>query len=342
MAREHLQELFDSAWFDPAKIHRNSAQLRNLINEAKESISSHLGIASSELEVVGELGFGYQCALAGLLTRGKSKFIYSTIDRQVIHAFARQHQDRGGETLEQRVNAKGIIDYQVDGSSENTLSFQAINRETGVIQSPPKTSGKTAVFADMSSAYPLSNLPDNWDSAIWDPRYFGGPSGIALIGIANSGKWQNPGPIIDKRRVYGSFSKPLLLATAVALENWTKRARDDFAKLIELNAFIRQELMREIKNIKIAGDGDNSDPRFLAFVIPNTHSEEILRKVEAQGLLIDAGSACGSGPLSPSHVLAAMGFSEHGNYRITLKPAHSRARLKNLVSVLVEGIAAGA
>jgi len=181
MARQHLLELFDSAWFDPAKIHRNSAQLRNLINEAKESISSHLGIASSELEVVGELGFGFQSALAGLLTQRKSKFIYSAIDRQVIHAFARQHQERGGEILEQSVDSNGIVDYQVDGSSEITLSFQAVNRETGVIQSAPKTSDKTAVFADMSSAFPLSNLPDNWDSAIWDPRYFAGPSGIALI-----------------------------------------------------------------------------------------------------------------------------------------------------------------
>ncbi|HAG54691.1 MAG TPA: hypothetical protein DCL05_05540, partial [Actinobacteria bacterium] len=107
MARQHLLELFDSAWFDPAKIHRNSAQLRNLINEAKESISSHLGIASSELEVVGELGFGFQSALSGLLTQRKSKFIYSAIDRQVIHAFARQHQERGGEILEQSVDSNG-------------------------------------------------------------------------------------------------------------------------------------------------------------------------------------------------------------------------------------------
>lgn len=342
LARQHLLELFDSSWFDPAKIHRNSAQLRNLINEAKESIASHLGIANSELEIVGELGFGFQCALSGLLTKNTSKFLYSAVDRQVIHAFARQHQQRGGEILEQGADSKGVVDYQVDASSEITLSFQATNRETGVVQSPPKTSDKTAVFADMCAAYPLSNLPDNWDSAIWDPKYFGGPAGIALVGIANSGRWQNPGPIIDKRRVYGSFSKPLLLATAVALENWTQRARDDFAKLNELNSFVRQELAREIKDIKIAGDGANCDPRFLAFVIPHTLSEEVLRKVEAQGVLIDAGSACGSGPLSPSHVLTAMGFSEHGNYRIALKPAHSREGLKKLVSVLVKGIAAGA
>jgi len=342
MARQHLAELFDSAWFDPAKIHRNSAQLRNLINQAKESIVSHLGIASSELEVVGELGFGFQTALAGLLTDSKSKFIYSSVDRQVIHAFARLHQAKGGKVLELGVNSQGIIDYQVDSNEQTTLSFQAVNRETGVIQQAPKTSSKTAVFADMSSAYPLSNLPDSWDSALWDPRYFGGPSGIALIGIANSGKWQNPGPAIDRRRVYGSFSKPLLLATAVALENWSKRSREDFVRLGELNTFIRAELSRQIEEIRIAGSGNDCDPRFLAFVIPNTHSEEVLRKVEAQGLLIDAGSACGSGPLSPSHVLAAMGYSEHGNYRITLKPAHSKEGLKNLVSVLVKGIAAGA
>ena len=339
-ARDLLAYFFDSGWVDPSKLHHQSAQLRNLIGTARETIAANLGIKNSELEVVGELGFGFQTALGGLLKDPSVEFFYSEIDRQVVHAFARSHINSGGSATSLKPNSTGMVDFQSALAQEKSsvVSWQSTNREMGAIQDLPKIDESNSLFADMTASFPLDRLPEKWDSALWDPRSFAGPQGIALIGISHQSKWRNPGPELDNRRVFGSFSKPLLLATAVALENWVKSAAEDFARLRKLNTFTRELLRSKVQGARVVGDDHKNDPRFIALVLPNSVAEEVLRKVEQAGFLIDAGSACGAGALSPSHVLTSMGFSENGNVRLTLKPDQNEA----VITELVERIAASA
>ncbi len=339
-ARELLAYFFDSGWFDPTKLHHQSAHLRNLIGTARETIAANLGIKVSELEVVGELGFGFQTAVSGLLQDASQIFMYSEIDRQVIHALARQHSYSGGVTQVLKPDSSGEINFEnaLQGLEDCVISWQATNREMGAIQHLPRIDENHALFADMTASFPLHRLPDRWDSALWDPRSFAGPQGIALIGISTHSKWRNPGPQLDNRRVFGSFSKPLLLATAVALENWNRTAIEDFDRMKKLNALTRRLLSEKLNGVQVVGDEKNSDPRFIAFVLPHAIAEEVLRALELDGFLIDAGSACGAGALSPSHVLASMGYPEHGNLRLTLKPDHTESSVRELV----ERIAASA
>ena len=340
-ARELLTYFFDAGWSDPTKIHQRSAELRNRIGAARESIAANLGISTSELEVVGELGFGFHTAVSGLLAPNH-EFVIGEIDRQVIHALARLHSNAGGRVTVVKPDREGALNYQGSLLNESAvLSWQATNREVGMKQNPPMIKESQSLFADMTSTYPLRSLPENWDSALWDPRNFGGPQGIALIGISTRGHWHNPGPEIDNRRVYGSFSKPLLLATAVALENWIKTAEDDMSRISLLNTTLREELVNKIPQIHIASPRD-ADSRFLACVIPGVIAEEVLRAVEKRGFLIDAGSACAAGALAPSHVLTAMGLPAEGNFRMTLKADQTEESVRGLVEALVKGIAASA
>jgi cysteine desulfurase len=339
-ARELLHYFFDSAWPDPTKIHHRSSTLRNHLNSAREVIAGHLGLQLDELEIVGELGFGFEVALAGLLKDPSSHLYIGEIDRQVVHAFARLHTHRGGAVTLLRPNSNGMISYDVtEVHQKSTMSWQATNREVGMIQELPPPKDGRAIFADMTASFPIHRLPESWDSAVWDPRTFGGPQGIALIGIAREGSWRNPGPEVDKRRVYGSFSKPLLLATAVAVENWAKSSQEEMEKLEKLHQLLSSELQKRISSVHVVLP-PKRDPRYLAFVIDNVIAEEVLRNVELEGFLIDAGSACGAGALSPSHVLTSMGYKPDGNFRITLKPHHSEADCVALVDTLVKGVAA--
>ena len=344
-AQEHLKSFFDQGWPDPSKLHHQSAQLRNLLGAASEVIAGHLGLKISELEFVGELGFGFQTAISGLLRGGygaapDSVFTFATIDRQIVHAFAREFaQVRGNDaaTVELRPNRNGLVNYN-DSPSNSVLSWQATNRETGVKQRPPTSGNYRTLFADLTAAAKLNSLPEKWDSALWDPRNFGGPQGIAIVGIAQNGDWRNPGPQIDKRRVFGSYSKPLLLATAVAMEHYVKEQSENLVKIKSLNELARKSLTDSIAHVQIAGALEDTDPRYLAFSIPGVIAEELLRKVESQGYLIDAGSACGGGALAPSHVLTAMGMPQDGNIRLTFKAEQS---FESVIE-LIKGIAASA
>ena len=333
-AEELLHTFFEQGWMDPGKVIQGSGKVRILIEQAKEEIAAHLGCQPRELEFVGEIGFGFWSALAGLLSQEKS-FIYSVVDRQVVHAFARQHRDRGGAISELPVDHNGsFVIPHTASRTERVISWQHTNRENGVVQSKPSLSSHDQLFVDMTSASPLATLPEGWSVALWDPRSFAGPQGLAIMAISQSSKWRSPIPPMDHRRLYGSYSKPLLLATAIALTNTVEEMKSAAHNLSKLSQFLREGLARSIADIRMLPHQGERDPRFLAFAIPGVIGEEIVRAMEKKGFLLDAGSACGAGALSPSHVLDALGWQNMAHLRITLKNHHTSEDVNRLVSTL--------
>ena len=339
-ASELLNEYFAQGWPDPKKIHRQSAHLRTLLNSAQEQIASALGSRPDNIEFLGELGFGFWLGLTGLLPDKNRRFIHSAIDRQVVHGVAKIHQDKGGAAIKLLPDSDGMVQYNNLGeiSGGDLLCWQATNRESGAEQSLPPLKDGLSIFADMTASYELDRLPEKWDVALWDPKTFGGPQGISIIGFASDSKWRNPAPS-GNRRVFGSFSKPLLLATAVALEENLKSRNLEREHLTELNQVFRARIATELPQVTVPGNATTHDPRFLALVVPDVISEELLRRLESDSFLIDAGSACAAGPLSPSHVLEAMGYGIDGHIRITLKPEHRTEDILDLVAKLKIAIA---
>ena len=341
-----LPKAFGDAFLEPQKLHHRSGQLRQLLHEARESIAANLKVPAENLEFVGELGFAYWAAISGALKNFSGTFIHGVTDRQVVHAFGREFALAGNRTITLPTDRSGHLPYEsalresISAKQSAVIFWQAANRETGVIQkeiglSLPKDSMS---IADMSAAISPSQRPNEYGVSLWDPRSFGGPEGLAILAINPQSNWRSPIPPIDKRRLFGAYSKPLLLLTAIALEEHCKNEERTLAHLRELNSALRAEIMAELIDVEIVGDSSGTNPRSLAIVAKGVVAEEILRGLEKREILIDAGSACGAGALSPSHVLEAMGFGDSGHLRITLRASHSLADLNQLVSGLKEEI----
>lgn len=331
-SQQALIDALDLAGLDPRKIHNDSARLRNALNEARESIASDLGIKPANIEFVGELGVGFWLAVEGMLRSSDVPFIYSTVDRQLIHAIARQQLAR--KVVELPVSQAGVIDYEDPKIPNDAIvSWQAANRETGIVQARPKR-GSLKIFADMTTTVNPSALPSQWVAAIWDPRSFSGPEGLAILAISDeSDSWINPLPNINNRRSFGSHSKSAVIATAVALRDWVADQATLVDKLTKLNFQLRTLIHKRIPGARIVGE-EIGNPQRIALVVDGIVAEQLLRELEKSHVLIDAGSACSAATLSPSHVLSAMGFGEDGQLRITLKAEHDEVAMEKLVIVL--------
>lgn len=329
----NLEQVFATGWVDASKIHHQSAEFRIQVNEAREQIAAHLGLSHQEIEIVGEIGFGFWSALAGLLD-GPESFTYSAIDRQIVHAFARRNESRGGSNQILTPDGHGVVDFNA-ARPNSVLVWQGTNREMGVEQSPPSSSD-SRIFADMTARFDPLSLPPAWDVALWDPRNFAGPEGIAILGIRSDSRWRSPIPQIDQRRLFGSFSKPLLIATAKSLEIWCQNESANRAHIKALNSSLRNRIAEQIPSLQIVGGSTSSDPRFVAIVAADLIAEEALRSLERHGILIDAGSACSAAALTPSHVLAALGCGESGHLRVTLKSDHDESDIGALVAGLAQ------
>ena len=329
LAQEALLAAFESGWADPKKIGQHPNRAALLRNNALESISNRLGVTPDQIEVTGEVGLGYFLSLAGLLTPEKTLH-FGAGDRSGVIATVRSHQGKISETP---LRSDGRIDFTKTAISQNSvLAFQLANGETGVINSlPTDLPDDLLVAVDATASGARVPLPANWASAVFDSRTWGGPAGLALVAIGKSAHWKNPLPHISSaRRTYGTYSLPLLLASAVALENF----QPDDLRIRGLNKQIRTAVKSAIPDAIIAGDLDLAMPHLISMVFPKTNGEEILRALASKGFAVDSGSACTAMNLQPSHVLAAMGHPTDGNIRIAIHSESNDGEVSALITAL--------
>ena len=333
LAQEALLAAFESGWADPKKIGQHPNRAALLRNNALESISNRLGVTPDQLEVTGEVGLGYFLSLAGLLTPEKVLH-FGAGDRSGVIATVRSHK---GSISEIPLQRDGRIDFSKSAISHNSvLAFQLANGETGVINSlPDELPDDVLIAVDATASGAHLPLPATWSSAVFDSRSWGGPAGLALVAIDKPAHWKNPLPHISStRRTYGTYSLPLLLASAVALENF----QSDDLKIRGFNNQIRVAIKSAIPEAILAGDLDLAMPHLVSMIFPNTNGEEILRTLAAKGLAVDSGSACTAMNLQPSHVLAAMGHPTDGNIRIAIHSDITESDISALITALLDAV----
>jgi cysteine desulfurase len=298
-----------------------------------ESIATNLGIKADQIEITGEVGLGYFLALDGFLSPDR-KLFYGAGDRSGAIATARSHLG-ASEILP--LTSRGNLDFSnIEFANNSVLSFQLANGETGVInQLPSNLPDDLLVAIDATASGNRVPLPAKWSSAVFDSRSWEGPAGVGVVAISDSANWKNPLPHISAvRRTYGTFSLPLLIASAVALENF----RPDDANIRALSKKLRDGITCEIPTALVAGKLDESMPHLTSFIFPNCNGEEVLRGLSARGLAVDSGSACTAMNLQPSHVLAAMDLATDGNIRVTLHAQTTAEEVDLLITALVDEV----
>ena len=304
-----LPQFFTTGWADPAKLNNSSRQVNILLEQVRQSFAKALNVRSDEIEFLGEPDLGFQLGIAGLLN-AESKLFYSSIDRQKVFAITANEKHSGRTVTELPVNGDGVIKEGEIGSSD-LLIWQVANGETGNIQSAPKSGAN--IFADCTSSG-VDLLPNfNYQTALFDSRSWAGPAGVGILVIKSSATWRNPLPHNDLNRTPNTYSLPLLLASAVALENYLSQT-DIRSKLKnEIISFIKEQ----ITDVDIASSTSGLG-KFLSLSIKGVEADRLLLDLEDQGFAVESGSACKSADMKPSHVLAAMGKPITGNIRLTI------------------------
>lgn len=301
--------VFERGWADPAKIHEPSREAGRLLQEAKETFSRAFGVRNDEIYFLGEPPLGFHLGINGFLT-SESRLFFSGTDRAPVHAIADDRHNRGLAIRQ---------DSDETGTADDVLVYQTFNPETG-IHKPKPDSFSGRVFVDNSAYGVHSHLPHNWAAAFWQSRSWQGPSGLGVLAVRNGAPWRNPLPHNDINKVPQAFSIPLALASAVALENFSKEYEAAHHNVVHFKKVISDFLIHEIGDVVIAGADLETSPFLLSASIAGIDSERLVNELNERGIQIDTGSACMSANMQPSHVLAAMGLPVEGNIRLTLHP----------------------
>ena len=328
-SKDLISQLFEKGWPNPEKINSDSREVALLLNEARNSFAKYLQVEPEEIHFLGEVNLGFHLGLTGLLNPGDN-LIYSEIDKQEIFAVADSHEKSGGKLQRISVSNQGLIN-EFKSNVNDVICWQVVNGETGIIQRDLLNNSR--IFADCTSSG-VDHLPTfKYQSALFDSRSWQGPVGLGILIVKNDAIWRNPLPHNDHTKVPNSYSVPLVLASALAIETYMAQQNRDFG--------YREVVLKALSSSNLDFYTPTS-VRFLArnlsLVFPDLEADRLVLVLQDLGFAVDSGSACRSADMVPSHVLSAMGAKVTGNIRITFHQSTTAGQVSDLANALVSAV----
>ena len=133
-----------------------------------------------------------------------------------------------------------------------------------------------------------------------------GPKGIGFLYIRKGVKIQSfvHGGAQERKRRAGTENIPGIVGFGKAAEMAAATMKERAAKEIELRDYMISRVMKEIPYTRLNGDPKKRLPNNVNFSFQFVEGESMLIMLDMEGICASSGSACTSGSLDPSHVLA--------------------------------------
>jgi cysteine desulfurase len=202
------------------------------------------------------------------------------------------------------------------------LALMLANNDTGVIH-PVAEAARLAkakggiVFCDAAQALgriSISLKELGVDCLAVSAHKAGGPQGIGALVLADEAI--RPEPLVtgggqERWRRAGTENVAAIAGFGVA----ARLARSHLSNADRIEA-LRNSLEREIcalsPGTRVVGRDAERLPNTTLFIAPGVRGDLAVIAFDLDGIAISSGSACSSGKVGPSHVLAAVGESEEG------------------------------
>jgi cysteine desulfurase len=304
-AREAMLAGF-ADWANPSSPHAEGRKARAALEEARSRIGKALGW---EGEVI--LTSGASEALAIGLGRAKAdRRLVSAVEHDAVFRAAPDAEilpiDRDSDSIHDGEVDLAALKSALARPGRAIVAIQSINSETGTNQMPSARTPATELvreaggifLSDCSQSAGKFSLPDA-DMVVVSAHKLGGPVGIGALLVRDYALLEPSG---GQERGYraGTENLPAALGFAAALETggidtWQISG-------FHFSAF-RRELWRHGEVIARGGGCGH----ILAVASEKLSANALLVRLDAMGFAVSAGSACSSGSLKPSRVLAAFG-----------------------------------
>lgn len=279
-------------WANPSSPHAEGRAARAALEAARARVKAALGWA-------GEVLFtsGASEALAIALTRTRAeRVLASAVEHDAVFRAAPE------------AAVLAMHDGAPDGAAlagPALVAVQAVNSETGTrVVSDGLVAAVHAhggmVLCDAAQLGPERRLPADVDMAVVSGHKLGAPAGIGALLVRDLALLAPSGGQEFGYRA-GTENLPGAMALAAVLE----LGGDSWATTAEQRADFRHRLARSGTVIAPGRPCDH----IVALASPRIEARTLLIRLDAMGFAVSAGSACSSGSLKPSRVLAGFGIA---------------------------------
>jgi cysteine desulfurase len=312
---------------NPSSPHADGRRARAALEEARRAVADALNWRHDVIFTSG--GSEAIQLIAGRVRLGR-RIVGPTEHEAVISAM-------GPQAIVLPVDSNGLVELaaldEALAGGPALVAIQLVNNETGVVQPIDAISAAVGaagsfLLCDCAQAAGKIVLPDADFVAITSQK-FGGPPGSGALLVKDLALLEPTG---GQERGYrrGTENLPGIRGMAAALES--RAFADAMPRLQQLRRLLEREIA-ESGGLVIAADA----PRIAtigAYAMPGVASASQLVQLDLAGISVSAGSACSSGSMKPSRVLAAMGLPDEiasTVIRVSFGPSTSEADIERFL-----------
>lgn len=307
---------------NPSSIHAEGRAARALVEAARREVAALAGASSRDLIFTASGTEAANLALApGVSAPGIAPLRRLIVGATEHTCVLGGHRFAAAEIAP--VAADGRIDLEalarrLDDGAPALVALQAANNETGVLQPVAEAAALVharggLLISDAAQAggrLPLAGM--GADGLLLSAHKFGGPKGAGAFVALREGLHLEPllrGGGQERGRRAGTENVATLAGFGAAARAVLAGLAEEAARVAALRDACEARLKALVPEAAVFGASAPRLPNTLAFAIPGLAAAMLLMRLDLEGVAVSSGSACSSGKVGPSHVLAAMGVA---------------------------------
>jgi cysteine desulfurase len=309
---------------NPSSLYPIGRRVKELIQEARETVAKFLGVARSEVYFTGSGTEADNFAILGVMDAfpDKKEFITSAIEHPAVMQTALYLEHRGYRVKYVPVDSTGLVDldFLKDAVTPGTalVSIMHVNNELGTIQ-PVEAMASIAhehgALFHTDAVQSLGKIDLKVDSLGADlvsisAHKIYGPKGVGALCV-RKGTGIRPfihGGHQERSLRAGTENTYGIIGLGEAVRVLEIKHKKDSERIEHLSARLKKGIEDGIPRVKFNGHPRLRSANTLNFAFPGLEAESILLSLATQDICVSTGSACSSESEEVSHVLTAIGL----------------------------------
>ncbi|MDJ0923061.1 MAG: cysteine desulfurase family protein [Acidimicrobiia bacterium] len=327
--RTAMAPFLDDSFGNPSGVHEVSRRAKNALEEARERAAELLG-AAHPLDIVftgGGTEADNLAVVGSALADGKRGGVVTTaVEHEAVLSSAVFLDSLGCPVDVVGVDGQGRLDIAElvsrVGPGTAVVSVMTANNETGtlfpvreVAEAVRAAAETVPVHTDAVQAFVTEEVTFaalGVDMISLAAHKFGGPKGVGLLLAPRHIHLE---PVIhgggqELGRRSGTHNVAAIVGMVAAMEATVTDRIATRKRIDDIRNDFEATIGAALDDVEINGDLDHRLVQHSHLRIPGVSAETLLIRLDQAGVAAAAGSACHSGAIEVSHVLAAMGRSE--------------------------------
>jgi cysteine desulfurase len=338
---------------NPSSVHHFGQQARHAVETARQQVAEVLKAQPRDIVFTGGGSEANNLAIVGMLAARPDQrhVVTSAVEHDSVMTLMSHLEKQGYRVTRIAVDLNGQLDLDAFARAldEDTAiaSIMHANNETGVIF-PLETIAEIArsknVPLHTDATQTVGKIPMNLKELpvallTFAAHKFHGPKGVGSLYVSRRSRIR---PMIlgghqERDLRAGTENVAGIVGTAEALRLAAEHYDDEATRVRDLRDRLEREVVRTVPIADVIGKDSPRLPNTTNIGFAALEAEALLMLMSNEGLCASSGSACSSGSLEPSHVLAAMGIDEqtaHGAVRFSLSRFTTREEIDRAVEII--------